>query len=501
MTTAYPTATDLPLFTEVKQQFDDMLAYLVADQAAVLEHGDLERYLEQQGNELLRRMLQAHFTHRAQQEQPLPKMPFSAHSRRQRHRARTQRTLQTIYGPVTVQRMGYSAEDEPSVFPLDAQLNLPGDRYSEGVRLRVVANAVHSAFDVSLKQLDLNTAAHVPKRQALALVQDIAQDFEAFYLQRQSAEPAVATNDLLVLTFDGKGIVMRPDSLREDTRKKAAQAQTKLQTRLSAGEKKGRKRMAQVAAVYDQPARKRFAEEIIRLPGEEELKPTAQPAIRHKRVWASVERDASAVIKEAFAEALKRDPNQKRHWVILIDGHKSQREQILRLLNRRQLKATIIMDFIHVLEYLWSAAWALYDKGDDAAETWVGERALKLLNGQLGQVLKGLQLQARPLSAKSREPLDACINYLRNNRNRLRYEQALAAGLPIATGVIEGACRHLINDRLDITGARWSLSGAEAILKLRSLFSSGDWEAYYCFHRQQAKHRLYGDYPPLSQAA
>ena len=88
-------------------------------------------------------------------------------------------------------------------------------------------------------------------------------------------------------------------------------------------------------------------------------------------------------------------------------------------------------------------------------------------------------------------PIDWCLI---KNKKRLAYDTALADGLPIASGVIEGACRHLINDRLDITGARWSLAGAEAMLKLRSLKSSGDFDEYWSFHKKQSKLRLYTNF-------
>ncbi len=153
--------------------------------------------------------------------------------------------------------------------------------------------------------------------------------------------------------------------------------------------------------------------------------------------------------------------------------------------------ATIVMDFIHVLEYLWKAAWCFYDKGDAAVEEWIAQKALKILNGKCSQVAKGIRQSATKKELKNRENIDKCANYLLNNKPRLKYGEALKAGFPIATGVIEGACRHIINDRLDITGARWSLKGAEALLKLRSLKSSADFDTYWDFHKRQENRRNY----------
>ncbi len=216
--------------------------------------------------------------------------------------------------------------------------------------------------------------------------------------------------------------------------------------------------------------------------------------IKSKRVWASVEREAEAVIEEAFQEAIKRDPDQQRSWLILIDGLPHQIKLINRVKKRMNLKATIVMDFIHVLEYLWKSAWCFFDKGDPAVEEWIAVRALKILKGGCVQVARGMRQSATLRKLKNRDGVDKCAHYLLNNKQRLQYDQALKSGYPIATGVIEGACRHLINDRLDVTGSRWSLQGAEAILKLRSLKSSGDFDAYWLFHKQQSRERLYSDF-------
>ena len=173
--------------------------------------------------------------------------------------------------------------------------------------------------------------------------------------------------------------------------------------------------------------------------------------------------------------------------MILVDGEPHQLRRIKRALKQHKLNATIIVDFIHVLEYLWKAAYGFFDVNDEQVEEWVLERAVKVLKGSASQVAAGIRRSAtrKGLSPKQRKPIDTCADYLLKYKSMLRYDLYLASGFPIATGVIEGACRHLINDRLDITGARWSLPGAEAVLKLRSLNSSGDFDAYFEFYQAQ----------------
>jgi hypothetical protein len=491
LNTAYATTTDTSYFCDAKDQLNAIIAELQSESFANMEHGDVESHINQQGHEVMRQLLQGHFNLMAAKEATKPHVTSETGISLSHVRRQTRRTLSSQFGDVQVTRKGYSQRGESSQFPLDAQLNLSQDCYSDGLRKQVALEALKGSYDNVIESIDNTTAGHIPKRQSMNVVQDVSQDFEAFYQQsrfRKSEE----TKDLLILTFDGKGIVMRKEGLREGTRK-AAEASKKLNSRLSPGEKKDRKRMAMVAAVYTVMPHERTAEGIMRITEEDDVNnvlPFRAP-VRNKRVWASLERDAEDVIREAFEEALQRDPEQKRSWVVLIDGLPHQIRLVNKVKSEMNLKATIVMDFIHVLEYLWKAAWCFFEKGDPAVEDWIAERAVRILRGECGQVAKGIRQSATKRQIESREGVDKCADYLLKNKSRLQYDDALAQGFPIATGVIEGACRHLINDRLDITGSRWSLKGAEAILTLRSLKSSGDFDSYWTFHKEQSKKRLY----------
>jgi len=199
----------------------------------------------------------------------------------------------------------------------------------------------------------------------------------------------------------------------------------------------------------------------------------------------------SQVIEEQFQEALKRDPDKQRPWTMLLDGNETQLGLVEAAAKRHDVALTITVDFIHVLEYVWKAAYCFHKPGTEEAEQWVGERALRILHGKSSDVAAGMRRSAtlQGLSSKDRAAVDDCADYLINYRKYLRYDENLRRGLPIATGVIEGACRHLVNDRMEITGARWGLPGAEAILKLRSLRSSGDLNEYWKFHQARALER------------
>lgn len=153
---------------------------------------------------------------------------------------------------------------------------------------------------------------------------------------------------------------------------------------------------------------------------------------------------------------------------------------------------TIVVDLIHVLEYLWKAAYAFHADGSKEAEAWVQQRLMWLLQGGQAKVRANIRRYARDrgLEGAALTPITKCLRYLKGVRRYLAYDAALAAGLPIATGVIEGACRYLVKDRMEKTGARWSLAGAEAVLRLRALRTSADFDAYWAFHldREHARH-------------
>ena len=164
---------------------------------------------------------------------------------------------------------------------------------------------------------------------------------------------------------------------------------------------------------------------------------------------------------------------------------------ILEIAQSYQARITLVLDFIHVLEYLWKAAHCFHPVGSSLAEEWVKEKALQVLNGQAGSVAVDLRRDAtrQQLSESKCHPVDKCSAYLEKYIPMLGYDTFLSEGLPIASGVIEGACRHLIKDRLDRTGARWRIKSAEAVIRIRSLRSSGDFDAYWKFHREKELQR------------
>ncbi len=497
-------------FVEAEATLSALVNRLQSEETARMSHSDLETLLEQQGRELMRQLLQAHLDWRAQATLTAPVVDAEGVERT--HQRSGTRALETLLGTVQVTREGHGARGRETLFPLDAALNLPAERYSFGVRRRAAEEATKGAFDEVVKVLGTQASAAVAKRQVEEVVRRAAQDFDSFYVDRRLAWPAEtgSSSQILVLTFDGKGVPMRPADLRPATRAAAAQRQRKLATRLTKGEKRHVKRIAQVAAVYTIAPFVRTAEDLIReLRPEQAPRPRDRPRPEGKRVWASLAKEPEEVIEEAFLDAASRDPKRRKRWVVLLDGHVDQLARVRATAKQHRVPVTIVLDLIHVLEYLWKAAYVFHPEGSSEAEAWVTERLLWLLCGDAGQVIASIRRTAtcRGLAAAARKPADTCADYIERYKAYVQYDAYLQAGLPIATGVIEGACRHVIRDRMEITGARWSLEGAEAILRLRSLRASGDLDAYWRHHEQRELERNHasryqnGTIPALTRPA
>jgi len=474
-------------FAASRQLFAGLCTFLDGEQAGALDHGALEEALAEQGRELLRQLYQDHLDLRAQRERRLTVVADADGLPRTSVEPGHHRALATVFGTVDVQRMAYRRRGQPNLHPADAMLNLPAERHSHGLRRLAAEAAAHGSFDHATGTIRRRTGTRTAKRQVEALATRAAADVDDFYATRphQPTDPG----DALVLTFDGKGIVMRPDALRPATKAAARTSSSKLATRLSKGEKRNRKRMATVGAVYDLTPVPRTAADVLA----NSDTPTPAPQATNKWLTASVVQDTTAVLSTVFDQAQRRDPTNSRTWVALVDGNNHQIDRIHAEAKQRGVTVPVLIDFIHVLEYVWRAAWSFYREGDPDAETWVHDKALAILNGKASTVAAAIRRKAtrRNLPTDRRAGADRCADYLLNKRGYLDYPTALNNGWPIATGIIEGACRHIVKDRMDITGARWGLDGAEAILKLRAVHANGDFDDYWAHHTAQEQRRIH----------
>ena len=400
------------------------------------------------------------------------------------------RPLETIFGEVTVTRLAYRAKGAANLHLADAELNLPREQHSHGLRERCAIEAARGSYEEATMAISRTTGVTLGKRQVETLAARASIDFDAFYEQQRC--PIAADGEVVVISVDGKGIVMRPEGLRPQTAQAAQKSKRKLKGRLSKGEKANRKRMAEVGAVYTVAPVPRSPEDVMAR-HHDTTEPKQAPKAAHKWVTASVVEDATSVIAKVFDEAQRRDPEQQRDWVALVDGNRHQIDRINTEARSRDVEVTVVVDWVHVLHYLWSAAWSFFTEADPAAEDWVDNKALEVLAGRASTVAAAIRRKATMLGLddSARKNADTCADYLLAKTPYLDYPRALASGMPIATGVIEGACRHVVKDRMDITGARWGLDGAEAVLKLRAVRANGHWEDYWSFHLAEEHKRVH----------
>jgi len=472
------TATSFPDTTPALIEFFRLESWLTSPGALQLPLHQIESQQQAKGREVQRLLLQAHLQRRGngdvgpalQLEKPDGAVFYS------RRRLST-RSLTTVFGTVELVRMAYSTPGAASIFPLDKALALPARSFSYELQRRLVKAAVQNPFLESVQTIAELTGVSVPKRSLEEILPDAAQDFDAFYQQRSVA---TALGSILVAAVDGKGIPMV----------KPCAAQPK--ARLTKGQKANKKRMATVATVFTRAPWPRTPQQVI-----ESLFPTSRPASgdtpppprpENKRVWASLLKGKTAVIQEVAEEMDRRDPSRSLTRLALTDG-----ERALQIRVEQKLNVTLILDLMHALEKLWKAAYAFHAEGSLEADLWVLDRTLRILFGEVGQVVKGIRqsITKRRMSGPKRKTLNAVAHYLYRNRTRMRYDKYLAKGWPIASGPVEGACKNLIKDRMERSGMRWTEQMAEAIVQLRAIYLSGDFDRYWQFHIDRDQRRLY----------
>lgn len=491
------------------EHFQNILSRLVSLETLALGHAAVEEMLRVDGTELMRLLFQDHLRLRAEKERQAPPLYVVGDDAIERKQRRdTERQLESVFGEVAVERQGYRARGATSRYPLDAELNLPRDKFSFGVRRLVAQSAAVGSFESVVKTIAATTGARIAKRQAECLTAAASVDFDAFYKHRREvAKVATDERNLVVLGFDGKGLVVWHDDLRPQTRRKAERRERKMEHRLGSGQKKHAKRVAQVSVVYTIEPWVRTPADIM---GDLDGAATAtakRPRPQGKCVSASITADYDTFVGAAFDEALRRDVNRSAKWVVVVDGDPNQLATIEATARRKGVSPTIVLDIIHVIERLWQAATVFCGEGTPEREGWVNQRLRQILEGRAVHVAAGMRRSAtlRGYLADERKAVDRCADYLLNYAEFMAYDRYLADGMPISTGVVEGTVRHLINDRMDITGARWRLCGAEAVLRLRSLYASGDLEEYWRFHEEMEYRRnhaqCYADESPPKSAS
>jgi hypothetical protein len=480
-------------FLQAQEAARHLQGWLTSEEALALPLNAVECETERRGREILRLMLQAHLDARGTGDvgPALQRLtpPAQADGGRATaplilsHRRIHEREVVTIVGSVAIHRTGYGAAGLDSVHPLDESAALPAHSHSYELQRRLVQGAIQGPFEEAIERVQEATGVNVPKRSAEQIVGEAASDIDAFYATREAPD-AEQTGPILVAAVDCKGIPMvKPEKALRVVRR-------------GKGQKANKKRMATVAAVFTQVPRPRTPEEVVEslfdarphvATPEEAPKPDVRP--EHKRVWASVEKEKDEVIAEVQREVHARDPDGAKRQVVVTDGERALQTRLTKALP----KATVVLDFLHASEKLWKAAYCFHPEGSAEAEDWVRKRTLSVLRGNVSQVIKGVRQSAtkRRLPGAKCKTIDSVTAYFYRNRKRMRYDEYLRDGLPIASGSVEGACKNLIKDRMERSGMRWTLRTAEAMVKLRATYLSGDLKAYWGFHMLKEQARLH----------
>jgi hypothetical protein len=382
----------------------------------------------------------------------------------------------SIFGEFRLERAVYGSREGQALqfVPLDNRLQLPRSVFSYLLQDWDQALAVEQAFS----QVNQTIARMLKLRQSVdsleGMNRQMAQDV-GWFREAQGSPPAAEEGQIVVVTADCKGVVMR--------------GQATLAVcggRRPAGQRANGKRMATVGAVYTvDPYVRTAADVAAALFRDPDYEAGPRPEPCHKRVWASLPREGpepqssiAVVFDWLWWEFAQRNPRLRRPTVCLCDGQEALWEACAEAVAAPG--RVDILDLLHVTPRLWQAAKLLYgDKGKDVVP-FVRQRVTQVLEGKVETVIRGLRRQGagRGLKGARKRALGRICGYFRKNRGRMRYDEYLKAGYPIASGVIEGACRHLIKDRLERAGMHWTRAGAQAMLDLRSVWISGHWEAF-----------------------
>jgi hypothetical protein len=393
----------------------------------------------------------------------------------------------SIFGEFVLSRVAYGSREgqEIEFVPLDNRLQLPAGAFSYLLQDWDQSLCVEQAFGqasttvqrmLGLKQ-SVDSLEHMNR--------EMAEEATGFML---SQPPPEAEGEVVVAGVDQKGIVMRRSP--DDVPPKAHRTK---------GDKASRKRMATVATVYTVDRYRRTPEAVVAALFRDAPEPARdRPEPQHKEVWASLPRQdvPGSGIESAFAWMIGelylrgRATDKGKPLVFLSDGQETLWDAYADWLPER---AVGILDLLHVTPRLWQAAHVFHKEGSREAEDFVRDRLLRVLQGQAAGVIRGLREMAtkRGLAGAKKQTLAAVCNYLKANLERMHYDAYLKAGYPIATGVVEGACRHLIKDRMERAGMHWTIAGAQAMLDVRSIHVSGLWEEYQQYRIEREVQRLY----------
>jgi hypothetical protein len=411
------------------------------------------------------------------------------------------RSYQSIFGEFQVPRTVYGTREGQVIefVPLDARLQLPESEYSYVLQDWAQALGVEHAFARTAEVLRMILRLNLPVDSLERMNRKMSEGVADF----RASLPAPAKKDegkILVATADNKGVPMRrpADQLPAGARRKK-------------GEKANKKQMAAVGCVYTVDPKVRTAEDVVAALFREHSPRESddpEPAAQQKRIWSSLsgERDgrfcqAEEDVFSWMGEEAGSRRGRGQRIVCVMDGQPS-----LWAMRKTYLPGNDvveILDLLHVTPRLWEAAYLFHREGSEEAASFVRGRLLRILHGEAGYVIGGLRQMGTKHGLRGHRlaKLTTLCNYLAKNIARMHYDEYLAAGYPIASGVIEGACRYVVKDRMERAGMRWTVEGAQAMLALRTTYINGQWKDFQKHRIQRERQRLHPQRKWLNQTS
>lgn len=448
----------------VEIEFDDLLKFVLVDSRHTSVY-EVERTLWRSLLNLGFRLLQLWFQLRCEQygREPLlaedgSNTPFLEDK---------ERSFYSVFGKLKIPRPYFYRRGGQGASPLDELLGLGDDSYSDLLRQMHELLAVYTSYGKSVELMNRFLGIKLSTRVVQRLVDKDAVDVVAYYDKQKPPAPK-SEAEIFVLQGDGKGVPMIQETFQ--------------------GKAKLEKKEAIVTSAYTIASQPRTPEAVLSSYFDGKAVATEQTRPQNKQVWATLAGKDEA-FRRLQRQVEKREGNHLVHRVALCDGDPA-------LQNRFGSYCptfTLILDFIHADEYLWDAAKLLFTVDDPQRKQWVRDKAELMLNSQTQQLITQLRCQATAPTTNEaqRAELHKAANYFERNHKWMDYRTYLSQGWPIASGVIEGACRHLVKDRMEGSGMHWRKPTAEAMLALRAVAENDDWDDYHAFRRQRRQRRLY----------
>lgn len=471
---------------KVQSDFEALLTMVQSPQAEQQTADQMERHLFKQLLQLGAHLMLLFLTYRSQRHQR--QAVCDERGERIPYHSDRQRRYYSVFGCLRFARPYFYRRGSEGQIPLDAALGLAADCYSDFLRELHEALSAYVPYAKTRHFLGRLLGIRLSTRVQQQFVTSDGGDVDAYYEQKE-APPPESEATILVAQADGKGVpLVRP-------------SKTSNNVRLRRGQARSRKKAVVVTALYTIPPAPRSAEDILHtLLQQERKEPDGEPPARyrpqHKEIRGTLQ-GKHVALKRLARQVAKRNGKHIQYRVALCDGDRALQTRLREYLP----EFTLILDFIHAYEYLWKVAGALFDETDPDRLSWVQQQTHLLLTSHTAELIADLRqlAQEEKRTPYQQKVLQKVAHYFEKNTSYMDYALYLQRGWPIASGVIEGACRHFVKDRMELSGMRWTQDGADDLLRLRAVAENDDWEAYHRFRKQRRQQRLYGCDWPVGQ--